>query len=227
MDGAGAPERDPQHAVVVDGHAVRPDLRIVKSRKRRRPLSAPSPTSEVEDVDDEDGRCRRGRADRGLVEGRSVGDREPSTTRVTLSPSTRYSAAFPAACRRPSCRPRRGPALSTLTSFARFSGWSRSIGTRRSNVPGAADRAGQPVGCRHDGSPAALRTTPPGCADDAPGACPRRFAGRSSAPALVVMSTHHSRAGRPRPTRPLRVLGRDATDLDGAVTRVRHAIRRW
>ena len=45
VHGPRSSQGDPQHALVVDGHAVRPELSRLKSRNRRRPVREPVATS--------------------------------------------------------------------------------------------------------------------------------------------------------------------------------------
>ena len=85
----GPPQRHPQHAVVVDGHAVGPDLVIGEVEQPPATGEAARLRVQVEDVDD---------AERGVGEiepprdSSKAGPLEivrPSTTRVTVVPSTR------------------------------------------------------------------------------------------------------------------------------------------
>ncbi|MFN8164166.1 MAG: hypothetical protein U0R26_10160 [Solirubrobacterales bacterium] len=92
MDGAGSPECNPQHAVVIDGHAVRPDL-LIREIEEATVVRSEHQFAMSKTLDDELAVSARYRRPRGSSNAGPLEIVRPSTTQVALPLSIRYRAA--------------------------------------------------------------------------------------------------------------------------------------
>ena len=76
VDGPGSSQRDPQHALIVDSHAVRPDLRLAEVDETPAAGQGACCGGQVEDVDNEGGCVREVEASPRLVQRGPVADRQ-------------------------------------------------------------------------------------------------------------------------------------------------------